>query len=556
MRELISRFVAKPKTTVEIVTATGFISILALSSPIYSMQVLNRYVAYGVDATLYTLTAGVLLAVLLEFAFRSARNKLVYFVNSLPNQENYRVSFESLLAARYPDIENLPAEHRREVFSGLGAIEQAYSATNICIILDAPFALLFVAALAILSTKIALVVSGFLLIAALAGILLQADLQRKAAELTSVSVKANSLLSVGIREPETIRAFVANKRLSDQWISNLATTGRVREVVDARQTFLQSFNQALSAVLNVVVLVIASVLTVRGELDVGAILGANILAARALQPITRLALLAPSFAKARNARQLINDFNKIPKELISGTVIEPYQGRVEFRDVAFCHANVNTPIFESLSLEIAQGKVVLITGGNGTGKTTLARLILGLYQPSRGSVLVDGTDLRQVAQHWWRKKIIYLPQEPALLNASIEENMIVNCPQIERNDLDNLIAEVGLGRFLDESLHGAQSDVIDGGLRLPEGIRRRIALVRALATNGQIVIFDEPTTGLDKSGIEAVGNILKRLVRQRKTIFLFTNDLTLIRGDHIRIDLDSKPCPHILSDEIRIRKGS
>ena len=278
---------------------------------------------------------------------------------------------------------------------------------------------------------------------------------------------------------------------------------------------------------------------------VGLLIGANILSARALQPVSKLSQLGSAFAKARQALVLFAELTKVPLESDKGSAISKYSGAIEFRDLAFGFKGASMPLFESLSIKLTPGDVLLVIGDNGSGKTTLARLMLGLLEPDRGQILVDGLDLKQVALEWWRRQVIYMPQEPSLLNATIEENLKVNAPEIQTNDLNRIIDAVGLRRFLDESPQSFETPVVDNGWRLSEGTRRRLGLARALATNGALAVIDEPTESLDADGCAAVHTIMGSLVKQGRTIIIMSHDKNIVRGAHYLLDLNQKPVPTV-----------
>jgi ATP-binding cassette subfamily C protein LapB len=191
---------------------------------------------------------------------------------------------------------------------------------------------------------------------------------------------------------------------------------------------------------------------------------------------------------------------------------------------------------------------MLVIGANGTGKSTLARLIVGLIEPGRGEILADGINLLQIAPEWWRRQIVFLPQEPVLLTASIEENIGVNSHSLDERAVQSLIDRVGLRGFVDESADGIRTLVQDNGRSLAVGIRRRIALARALATNGSLVILDEPTESFDKDGREIMGAVVSELHQKGCTIIAFSHDRVAFKGADILVDLNSKPIPEIVQN--------
>jgi ATP-binding cassette subfamily C protein LapB len=552
MKELLLRLFLMPVIASEVILASVFINILALAGPLFVMQVLNRYVSQGVDATLLTLVSGVLIAITLEFSLRQARLRLARGVSVAPDEMAAIKSFNTLTRARVAALDQVPPETRREMVNGGASVEAAYNANNITTIMDVPFSLIFVFVLYLLSPLIALIVVGFLIAVFCVGLFSSFAAKARTAELQKASGEGSALLGTITREGDTLRAFNAGDFLRQAWAQHTYIIQKLRRDMTSSQGLIQTITQTANGLLSVAVIGVGATLAVRGELDVGAMIGANILAARALQPISKFSQLGTAFAKARQALDLFKQLGTLPVEADSGSAVANYKGGVEFRDLAFAFPGGTSPMFESLSLKLPPGSVLVVTGSNGTGKTTLARLLSGLLEPSRGQILVDGLDLMQIAPEWWRKQIIYLPQEPALINASIGENLSINNPGLETPQLNQIVQAAGLRKFLDESEHGFETPIIDNGWRLSEGIRRRIALARALATHGKLAIIDEPTESLDAEGCAAVHAVLGQLVKQGCTVIIMSHDRSIVKGPRIVLDINEKPEPKI----VRIEAGN
>ena len=545
MKEFIRRMLARPIISLELLIGSLFINILALASSLYVMQVLNRYVSQGVDATLITLTTGALLAILLEFAFRQARASLARGISANPDELTAISGFSALTRAKISAIEQIPAETRKEMVSGTAAIETAYNANNITTILDVPFSLVYVFVLYLLSPILAYIVVGFIIAVFLVGLIGGLTLQNKTAEMQNASGAGSALLGTVTREGDSVRSFNAGEFLRKAWSEHIQGLQRLRRDINGRQGFTQTVTQSSTGLLTVAVISVGATLAVAGELDVGAMIACNILATRALQPISKMSSLGAAFAKARQSLEMFEKLKDVPLEPDSGSALRTYSGGLELRDLAFAFRGANSPMFESLTLKLEPGSILVVTGSNGTGKTTVGRLLMGLLEPNRGQILVDGLDLKQVAPEWWRRQVIYQPQEPALFNATIEENLRINNPEIDGSALNSIIDICGLRKFLDESQEGFDTPIIDNGWRLSEGIRRRISLARALTTNGQLAVIDEPTESLDADGCAAVHEILGTLVKQNKTIILMSHDGKLVKGPHTVLDLNEKPVPTI-----------
>ena len=545
MNELYRRLFSRPTIATEILIASVFANLLALASPLFVIQVLNRYVSHGVDATLYTLTTGVLIAVTMEFLFRQIRMRLARGISASPDEKAAKAGFQVLTQAKPVALQRIPERIRREIINGSTAIETAYSPSNITVVLDVPFSLLFVGALFFLSSAIAWIVIIFLVSVFIFGAVMAASLRSGTDALIEASGSAGALVSTANREFETVRAFNAGSFLRQAWEKQLKKTQGLRQHIAMRQGFIQSVTQSATALMSVAVIAVGATLVVGGTLDVGAMIGANILAARALQPISRLSQLGEVFAKAQRSLALLAEFSRVPLEPVSGSAKSEYKGGLELRDVAFAYPSTNNPLYEALSIKMPPGAIVVINGSNGAGKTTLARLLVGLLDPTRGQILVDGLDLRQVTPEWWRRQVIYLPQEPTFLNATIEENIRVVNPNIDNAGLNRVIDLAGLRHFIDESEKGFEAPITNDGRHLSLGIRRRLALARGLATGGKLAVMDEPTEGLDSDGCSALYVVLNELAQRKHTIIAISHDPKIIKGAHGVIDLNEKPIPKV-----------
>lgn len=545
MKELIRRLKTRPGLSIELLVASLFVNVLGLAIPLFVIQVLNRYVAHGVDATLATLAVGALIAVSLEFGFRQVRIRLARAINVREDAELSSAAFKVLTNARTAALDRLPPPQRREVVTAVDSVAAAYNANNVTTVLDVPFALLFIFVLSLLSPALAMVVSVFVVFAFLAGLTLSGVLRTPTQQLTQESRAGTMLMGAAIQDTDTVRAFNAGGFLRQAWDLQAAAIRALQRRIINLQGLLMSTSQSLVGFQSIAIYSTGAILVVHGHLDIGALIGANILGSRALQPISRFAQMSESFVKARQALAQLREFMSIPQEVEAGSVKRKFSGDIEFRDVGFAFPGASGPLFESLSVHLPPGSTLVVSGGNGTGKTTLARLLTGIIEPSRGQILIDGLELRQTQPSWWRRQIIYLPQEPTFLNATVEENLSVLNPEITPEEIARAIEAAGVRQFLDESPKGLGSMIAGNGHQLALGIRRRLALARALTTDGMVAIFDEPTEGMDMEGAAAIYRVMNDLHKRGRTIIAFSHDPNIVKGAQFFIDLNSKPIPRI-----------
>ena len=556
MKELLRRLMIQPGLTFELVLASLFANVLALAPSLFVIQVLNRYVANGINSTLVTLTTGVVIAIILEFAFRQVRNRLAKGISRIQDEEISRASFHVLATAKAGSIERLPPGQQREIMSGIDNIRNAYGAANISSVLDLPFALLFLGVLYLLTPELGIIATLFAIIAFLIGLIMTSAIRNPTHQLTDTSRHANILTFTAIQESDTVRVFNAGPFITKLWQTQINFSQNLYRHVIARQGLLASFSHSIVGLMAVALMAAGAVLVVDGKLDIGALIGANILAARALQPIAKFSQMGEIFLKAKQSTILLNEFLKLPREAESGSAKQQYTGSLELRDLGFSYQGEASPLFESLTVNIPAGSICVINGTNGAGKTTLSRLIVGLIEPSRGQILADGLDLRQVHPEWWRKQVMYMPQEPGFLNATLEENITINAPDTDISQLNQIIDASDLRQFLDEAPNGFETPIIDNGRKLAVGIRRRLALARALTTNGKLLVFDEPTEGMDKKGSATVSSILSSLHSQGYTIVVTSHDTNVIKQANIFIDLTTKPIPKIRTSKAKTAEDS
>lgn len=547
MGELLARLKRRPGHSLLMVIASILANLMGLASSLYVIQVLNRYVSNGVDSTLATLTVGVFLAILFEFGFRWSRMRLAASVSGEPDYRTSVGAFGVLTTAKLSALEKVPQGDRREALTGLEQVESAYSAPNLTAMLDLPFALLYLGAIFLFSPPLALIVLIALCIVMVMGLVNQIALRPMTQRLTEHQSIGHGLISTTASTAESVRAFGAGSRMISDWAENLSVVQTLRRKLARRQGGLQSLTQSTQGIMSAAVIGLGATLVVAGELDVGMMIGANLLAARAMQPVTRFAQLSEALVKSRQAMEKAKALVGLPVEPGEGSALRSYTGQLELRDLAYAPPGAPAPLFEGLTMTLEPGTVVALVGRNGAGKTSLARLIAGLAEPTRGQILADGVDLRQIVPGWWRQQLVYLPQEPTFLNATIRDNLKLLQPELSDEALEAILERSGAARFVHETEKGLDTMIVNNGLSLARGERRRLAVARALASGGRLVLFDEPTEGMDEEGVRQVHETLQQLERAGRTIVVSSHDPAVIKGAEYLIDLDAKPKPSIKS---------
>ncbi len=545
MIEILKRLTSRPILFSEMLFASLFGNLLALVSPIFVILVLNRYIAHGVDTTLATLTIGTVIAIILEYIFRRVRYRFAEVINKNVDRQQDINSFFISKNSKALSFSQIPSETIRDIITSTESVRQVYSPSNICLLLDVPFAILFLSTLYFLNPILCYITFIFVAavsMAVLTGILsLRVPIQ-KMRQASGLRVQVIDAL---VSSPDTIRMFDRSNFLETRWLAATDSLRTLSRFIGDRQYRIQSAIRSASALLTVLIISVGALLVVDGKLDVGTMIGANILAARALMPIVGLSQQVDIWVRAGQARRSLANFAQIPLERKSGTAINNYSGNIEVKNMTFTYPNMGSTLIDEINFSVSAGEVLCISGRNGSGKTTLAKLLAGLLDPGRGQILAGGIDLQQIAPDWWRQAIMYLPQEPHFMNGSIRENFNAFNPDLTTPEIRKLLVDVGLEFLADESPGGLDQPVGKSGFNFSLGVRRRLALARALSHDGPLVILDEPTEGIDAIGASYVYKIMNEMVRNKKTIIACSHDRDIIRGAHLFLDLDEGRRPII-----------
>ena len=523
MQELYKRFLAKPWLTAELLVSSLVINVLGLASALYVMQVLTRYVSYGIDATLYTLTSGVVLALVFDFMFRGLRLRLATGLYEETERELSETTFDTLTGVRIQALNQLDSGFQREILSGLNTIRAAYSPVNLVSLLDLPFATIYMIAIFLLAPAVGLVAIFFAIAVLGVTIFMQRKSYDTSQKMTEEASELQKLAQTAMVNPDTVRAFNSENHLRTRWRSLLDRLATVQSKVNQEQGASQSLTFSFVSLLSVCVIFVAATKVVNMEFGIGTMIGCNILASRALSPITRFATLSLSFSRAAVSINLLKTFSQLPMEKKEGIEIRDYDGSIALKELSFKYPSSPLALFKSLSFDIKAGEFVVITGPNGAGKTTLSRMLMGLIEPQRGQVLVKGADLRQLNLQKWREQVSYLPQEPNFFEGTLRENLERGHEEHTEERMSQALKLVGMLPYVEQDPKGLDMLLLGGGQNLSLGQRRRVAMARALLNQGPLVIIDELTEGMDQASSQAMFQVVGMLRQAKKTILLFTH---------------------------------
>jgi ATP-binding cassette subfamily C protein LapB len=512
-----------------VIMASIFINILAIASPIFTMNVYDRVVPNNALETLWVLALGVALAFFFDFALRNLRG---YFVDIAGRNSDVLVAsklMSHLLSIRLdhkPESTGALVNNMRE----FDALREFFSSTTLLALVDLPFLILFIVVIFAIGGPVAIVPAVAAPIVILVGIIMQGPLKRAIEGGYKESTQKNALLVEAVSGMETIKTSRAEGPMLGRWEKIVGQGARSAIRSKALSTFSLSFTQFASQVVYAGVIIWGVYRIAEGEMTTGGLIACSILVGRAMSPLGAVAAMLTRLQQSRMALKNLDLLMQLPSERPEDAQRMEHQdlrATVTFEGVSFKYPNGLTNALSFLDFQINQGERVAIIGKMGSGKTTLGKLITGLYTPQRGAVKIGGMDIRQLDPAELRSRIGYMAQDNFLFYGTVRENITLGAPHVSDQALLRAATIAGVTDFVKNNPAGFNLQVGERGLALSGGQRQAITIARTLLLDPDIVVLDEPSSSMDV-GVEAVLKLRLSSALKGKTLILITHRPSLL----------------------------
>lgn len=509
--------------------AAVLINVFALAMPLFSMNVYDRVVPNNAVETLWVLAVGILLVLVFNFVLTTAR---AYVVDTASKRVDVQLSGQIMERVLDLRMESRPASVGAFAANlrSFESVRDFIASASLTTLVDLPFVVLFLLVLAWISPWMVIPAIVAIALVLLVSFVAQARMEKLTVQTFQAASQRNALLVESLTNLEAVKSLNAQSGVQRQWEQSTQFIAYIGGQIKLVSSFTVNFVQTMQQIITVAVVAIGVYLAQDASISMGGIIAASMIAGRCLAPLGQVAGLMMQFHNARTSLKSIDNYMKMPiehgaeQEYVSRPQL---RGEIEFRGVAFSYPGSEQASLTHLNFRIQAGERVGIIGRIGSGKSTLEKLILGLYQPTEGAVLIDGVDVRQIDPIDLRRSIGHVPQDPMLFYGSLKHNLLVGAPHASEADMLHAARIAGVDEFVAQHPKGYDMTVGERGESLSGGQRQSIAVARALINDPPMLLLDEPSSNLDN---QSEAQLKQRLVAASagKTIVLVTHRTALL----------------------------
>lgn len=482
-----------------VMIASVFINLFVLVSPLFVMNVYDRVIPNNAIETGWALGLGALAVFVFDFVLKTIRGYLVDIsgrrIDVIAGRRIYDQVLNMKLAGR-PKSSGVFANMLKD----FDAVREFFTSASITVLVDLPFTALFIFVIYKLGGPLAFVLMGLIAIVLVAGFVLQFPLKALVKKSTKSAEVKHGLLVETIHGLETIKSIGSDGRFRSRYGSHIAENsvwGQKSRFVSALGVNFASFVQQIASV---VIILFGMYMVADGDLSIGGLIASVILSGRAIAPIGQIANLMTRYHHADSALKTLDTLMKqdVERPRSKQFLHRPdLKGGISFDKVGFTYPGTDRQVLENITFKITPGEKVGIVGRVGSGKSTISKLLMGLYDPSEGAIMLDDTDHRQIDPADLRRNAAYIAQDIFLFSGSIRDNIAASMPHATEQDILNAARQAGVHDFVSRHPMGYDAPVGEHGNNLSGGQKQAVALARAILLNPNILICDEPTNAMD-----------------------------------------------------------
>lgn len=483
----------------DVIIASFLINLFVMASPIFILNIYDRVVPNNAIDTMWVFATGIIVIYFFDITLKFLRS---YFLENAAKKSDVIMSsliYEHVLNLKMASKPNSVGSFANNL-KDFDSIRGFFTASSIATMIDLPFTIIFLFIVYVIGGWLVAIpiVSGLIII--LYSNAVEKPMRHSIESTYEASARKNAVLIESLSALETIKALGISGHSQWKWeeaTGDVATKGLKSKIYSNSISTVVNFIIQL----NTVAMIIGGVYAIGDKtLSMGGLIAVVMLGSRMLAPLGQVAALIANFQHTKTAYDVINNIMKMGVEREEGKkfVQRPsFKGKIEFQNVSFTYPQTEKKVLENISFTIMPGESIGIIGTNGSGKTTIGKLILGLYEPDSGSILVDGIDIKQIDPADLRQSVSYVPQDAILFQGTLKDNIILRSPNASDEEILYVSKLSGINDFADIHPMGYDMPVGERGDGLSGGQKQSISIARAFIHPSPIVLLDEPTISMD-----------------------------------------------------------
>lgn len=521
---------ARRAVFLEAVLATALINLLTLAASLFSMQVYDRVIPNHGFHTLWVLTVGVAVAILLEFVLKEVRARTVDRACTAIDHSLSEWFFKRTLGIRMekrpPSVGTLASQVK-----GFEMVRGVLTSTSLFVLADVPFAIFFTVVIALVGGWTVLVPILALPLALAAGLIFQGTIQRHTRLNLSGSNRKSGLLVEAIDGAESLKANGAEWKLQGRWNALVTEVSDSDKSMRSYTALSQHITMALQQLGYVSLVSLGAYFVTENQLSMGALLACSIISNRAMSPIIQLPSVMVQWAHARAALEGLDRIIALPSESEDERhALTPARldGSFRFERIRFAYGMAGSLALDLAQLNIAAGERIAIVGAVGSGKSTLLKLASGLYRPSEGKIFMGDMDMALLSGPVVRETVGYLPQEVRLFSGTLRDNLLLGLADPGDEAILAAARRTGLIDLITGQAKGLSLEITEGGRGVSGGQKQLIAITRMLLAKPRVWLLDEPTGAMDAMNEQRITTLLGEAAAMGNTLIVATHKTALL----------------------------
>lgn len=510
-----------------------FINLTALAVPVFIMGVYDKVMGARAPDTLVYFVAGILLVIGAEMALRIVRSRALAYLGARIDALVGSATFQHLILMPISMTERAPVSTQLARLRQFESVREVFTGPIAGAILDIPFLVIFLGAVFWIAGPLGWIPVVLLMIFTIALLVTEPILRAVTeADMSSKSRQQSFLVELIAKQ-----RMVKNCNGENVWRSRFREMSANTAMLNLRNgsivSYTSIFAQTMMMLAGVATISMGTVRAMEGDMSIGALIATMALVWRVLAPLQSIFLSFNRLEQALESLRQINRMMRIPLERQPGVLpsfFRDFKGRISLRNISLRYAQGSEPALLGVNLDIKPGELIALTGSNGSGKSTVLKMLCGLYAPQAGSVMMDGLDIRQLDVSELRNAIGYAPQTATFFHGTIAQNLRLSHPTATDSDVKQALRDAGLEDVIADLPDGIHTRVTESDRRiLTTGVRQRLNLARCYVKNSSVLLLDEPAFGLDPDADAILVEKLKAL-KGKRTVIMVTH-----RPSHMKL---------------------